>query len=432
LQLNQPGDTDGQETVIASQSINGVAAGDLYYIAAEVNLPGYSSECFIEMRAGGEILLRRQFSYGQQALCGAFYASGLFGSAAAEFSFAYSCNNDGMDALETWAAFDNVALFIYPTTPTTNPPLVARQLLVNNDFPIDDLSPWVSEREDSGVTLGVVDGRATMEYTTSTSQAGLYQMLTSDVENGQSVRVQIDIYVDITSAGTSCTTHVWSGEEVWVVETIKTEQYSVDVRRELPLGASFIYVYTQCTGPATVAFDNAYLTVNPEMATEPETTSSASTASSTSEPGPSSTSTTADLTTSSSSESATESSTTSSSTVETSSSATPTPSVRATPSCPANDTQTYTNDDGSQFMIVCGQDHVGNNIVGINPVAARNFSSCVDLCMYQGTACVGVSWDERDGNCFLKRKMLPSPYQGFTVDSAIRMTGPALGPLRLA
>jgi hypothetical protein len=99
-----------------------------------------------------------------------------------------------------------------------------------------------------------------------------------------------------------------------------------------------------------------------------------------------------------------------------------------TPSCPANEKETYTNDDGSQFMIVCSQDYADNNIVGINPVKAASFSVCIDLCMYQGTACVGVSWAQEATNCFLKKKMAPSPYTDKVVHSAIRFTGPTLDP----
>jgi hypothetical protein len=100
-----------------------------------------------------------------------------------------------------------------------------------------------------------------------------------------------------------------------------------------------------------------------------------------------------------------------------------------TPSCPANDKHTYTNKDGSQFMIVCGQDYAGNNIVGINPVVAADFSSCIDYCMYQGTACVGVSWIGDSSECYLKNTMSPSPDPRYVVYSAIRVTGPMLGPL---
>ena len=97
-------------------------------------------------------------------------------------------------------------------------------------------------------------------------------------------------------------------------------------------------------------------------------------------------------------------------------------------SCPAYDAKTYTNDDGSQYMIVCGQDYADNNIVGINPVSAANFTACVDLCMYQGTECAGVSYFEAQTNCFLKTKMAPSANQGAVVSSAIRISGPASGP----
>jgi hypothetical protein len=79
-------------------------------------------------------------------------------------------------------------------------------------------------------------------------------------------------------------------------------------------------------------------------------------------------------------------------------------------------------------MIVCGNDYSGNDIVAINPVAAATFSSCIDYCMYQGTACVGVSWVERDTDCFLKKKMAPSGWADTPIYSAIRITGPASGP----
>jgi hypothetical protein len=80
-------------------------------------------------------------------------------------------------------------------------------------------------------------------------------------------------------------------------------------------------------------------------------------------------------------------------------------------------------------MIVCRQDYADNNIVGINPVPAANFTACVDLCMYQGTECAGVSYFEAQTNCFLKTKMSPSANQGAVVSSAIRISGPASGPV---
>lgn len=63
-------------------------------------------------------------------------------------------------------------------------------------------------------------------------------------------------------------------------------------------------------------------------------------------------------------------------------------------------------------MIVCGQDYDANNIVGINPVSSASFTACVDLCMYQGTECAGVSYFADQSNCFLKTKMFPSANHG--------------------
>lgn len=78
-------------------------------------------------------------------------------------------------------------------------------------------------------------------------------------------------------------------------------------------------------------------------------------------------------------------------------------------------------------MIVCAQDYDTNNIAGINPVSA-SFTACVDLCMYQGTECAGVSYVAAQSNCFLKTKMAPSANNGAVVDSAIRISGPDSGP----
>jgi hypothetical protein len=79
-------------------------------------------------------------------------------------------------------------------------------------------------------------------------------------------------------------------------------------------------------------------------------------------------------------------------------------------------------------MIVCGQDYDANNIVSINPVSSASFTACVDLCMYQGTECAGVSYFAAQSNCYLKTKIFPSANQGNTVYSAIRISGPASGP----
>jgi len=241
----------------------------VYYITADVKLPGYNGYCVFEMRADAEILLRREYYYDQAALCGPFYASGLFAAAAAKFVLTYTCYNDGIESLETWAAFDNLALFIYPAstiitvstsyTPTPTPNLAARQLLVNNDFASGDLSPWEPDSRGDGATFGVVNGRATTNHTSSTDQAGFYQFYTPDVEPYQSVRIQIDVYIDIPSDGTSCTAYVWSGVEFWAKEVFTSQNFSLDLRQDPPLGASFMYMYAACTDIATVAFDNVYL-----------------------------------------------------------------------------------------------------------------------------------------------------------------------------
>ena len=83
-------------------------------------------------------------------------------------------------------------------------------------------------------------------------------------------------------------------------------------------------------------------------------------------------------------------------------------------------------------MLVCDQDYTtqDTDIVGIDPIAVSSYKGCIDLCMNQGTACVGVTYGLFGGStleCYLKKRMIMSPNPGYEVDSAIRMTGPG-GP----
>jgi hypothetical protein len=317
-------------------------------------------------------------------------------------------------------ALDNVYVTASP---------VGRQLLVNNDFESGGSNPWRTQGF-PGVTFNIADGRATINTVTSSKGAGYTfgyytQSLTPAVGPGEPVNIQLDVHVDIPNVGTTCEVlvHVDVGEAFWQMTMDKTQQHSLDLRPSLPEGAGSFYLWGECTGPAKVAFDNVYFTVYPDLV-DP-TTSSTSTSSEISTSSESSTSSETSISTSSETSTSSGTSTSTSESSTTSQSATASP--RVIPSCPANDKETYTNDDGSQFMIVCSQDYTDNNIVGINPVKAASFSACIDLCMYQGTACVGVSWAQEATDCNLK-KMAPSPYTDKAVHSAIRFTRPTLGP----
>ena len=109
-----------------------------------------------------------------------------------------------------------------------------------------------------------------------------------------------------------------------------------------------------------------------------------------------------------------------------------------TPTCPADDGTTYTETDGSEYMIVCDTDFAtdssgaGNDVaITNNPNTVATFGECVDLCMNQGTICTGVTWLASTGECRMKTTMQASTGStlslGYEVDSAIRMSGPTSG-----
>ena len=330
----------------------------------------------------------------------------------------FGCNGDGSSS---YIAFDNIYCWVdvpaatsttvatemsSTTSDMSTPTPTRRQLIVNNDFASGSLRPWTEVRySDYSDPVALEDGRAIARIprivTTNWAQGSFDQTLPglSQADIGKLATVQADVYVTIADAGSHCFVQIYSVDDnFWRSEDITSPQtYHVDSQITLQYASAGISVYWACYGSGTttsVAIDNLYYYVDdPVSVTSTSTTSDTSTE------------------------------------LSTSSSTTPSPSVRATVSCPANDAQTYTNADGSQYMIVCGQDYDGNNIVGINPVSSANFSACVDLCMYQGTQCAGVSYFEAQANCFLKTKMAPSPNPGVTVSSAIRITGPVAGPL---
>ena len=304
------------------------------------------------------------------------------------------------------------------STETSSPtPTVAarRQLLINNDFASGSLTPWTSVKySDYSDPVVLEDGKAIARIprivSTNWAQGSFDQTLyglTSD-DIGKLATVQADIYVNIADVGSKCFVQVYSvNDNFWRSGDILASQtFHVDSQITLQHASAAISVYWGCYGTGTttsVAIDNIYYYID--------------------EPG------SVVSTSSSSSDSSTSTDVSTSTEVSTSSSATPSPSVRATVSCPTNDAQTYTNDDGSQYMIVCSQDYADNNIAGINPISAANFTACVDLCMYQGTECAGVSYFEAQTNCFIKTKMAPSVNQGAVVSSAIRISGSASGPI---
>ena len=103
-----------------SQSISGVPVGDSYYVTAQVKRLGLDAYCVFDMSVGSELLVSHVYFNDQADSCEPFHASGVSGSADIDFVLSYYYYGDGKDPVDIWAAFDNVALFIYPATLATS------------------------------------------------------------------------------------------------------------------------------------------------------------------------------------------------------------------------------------------------------------------------------------------------------------------------
>ncbi len=109
--------------------------------------------------------------------------------------------------------------------------------------------------------------------------------------------------------------------------------------------------------------------------------------------------------------------------------------VRTGPSCPSADGTTFTETDGSEFLILCNSDYspfIGEYSPDMpqSPQAADSLVSCMDLCTNNGTLCMGVVWQAANNQCNLQTSMAvaqPGRSRSGYVASALRQSGPASG-----
>jgi hypothetical protein len=284
------------------QSISGVTTSDKYYVTAQLSQPSFSpGVCRFVIKADEQVLVQREFADTDVVFCGRFDASGVFESAAAEFTLTYYCYNGGETPIEVWAAFDSLALFVYPaSTPTSTssvsssatssvtpgPTPTGTQLLINNDFESGEYIPWQTQGNPDTV-FSVGNGRATVEYTKSGLEKGVYlQYLTPGIRFGQLFRFQFDVDVSILPGnGNLCHVEVWSGALLaWSMEIDASRQDSldlllkmdVDVGEEAP-DRTMVSLESRCDQPAVVSFDDVYLTVYPDTADSSTSTTSSAT-----------------------------------------------------------------------------------------------------------------------------------------------------------
>jgi hypothetical protein len=251
------------------QSISGVTTSDKYYVTAQLSQPSFSpGVCRFVIRADEQVLVQRDFTDTDVVFCGRFDASGVFESAAAEFTLTYYCYNEVRRPIEVWAAFDNLALFVYPASTPTSPSPTETQLLTNNDFGSGEFSPWNTQGNPT-TDFSVVNGRAAVKYTSPGVEAGYYlQYVTPGIRLGQLFRFQFDVDVDmLPDNGNSCYVTIWIGAKLaWSMEFDASENHSLDLRLKMDAGeetldSTLVSLDSRCEQPAVVSFDDVYLTL---------------------------------------------------------------------------------------------------------------------------------------------------------------------------
>ena len=79
-------------------------------------------------------------------------------------------------------------------------------------------------------------------------------------------------------------------------------------------------------------------------------------------------------------------------------------------------------------MLVCNEDYAGQDIDD-RALQAQTLGECISMCAGLGTACMGVTWVPLT-TCWVKFRMIPSGNPGFTLHSAVRVSGPGSPPVR--
>jgi hypothetical protein len=161
---------------------------------------------------------------------------------------------------------------VYDPSIETNPIRpVAAEGLVNNNFETGTLSPWTTSSTTGRMDFTVTSGRATITYSRIdvkyTSPSWIMQTLNKAAEEGQNIRIQADVWINIPNAGTKCIAQIFAGSPTaWTSPEVGTSQfYHVDVSQTLTSGSTWFYLYGSCTGTGartSISFDNVYFTMN--------------------------------------------------------------------------------------------------------------------------------------------------------------------------
>ena len=261
----------GYDYATLSQNIAGVAAGQMYFMTAQVNLPANGVYCNIQFATDAENIVA--YNYDMSAQNGAVNASGIFKTAPSSLSLSVNCNDysGGSTTINTYIAFGNVQLSVYAPSAGTNPiRAVPVEGLTNNDFSSGQ-APWTTYDRTGRMTFAIVDNAARVTFTRIDSryesQSYYQQTLSRPTEAGQRIRVVADVYFYIPNSGTRCWGNINVGSPfAWYLDPVTSSQLvHVDASIVLDSGTNIFAFETSCVGTrgtTYVSLDNVYLTLN--------------------------------------------------------------------------------------------------------------------------------------------------------------------------
>ena len=263
---------DAYDSAALSQTFTGATAGQAYFFTTQLNLPAKTSQgyCDVYFNAGSEILF--SYNYDMSAQYRSVNTSGIFNAAPSNLELTVSCSDYSGSPTDIWASFDDVQLSVYGPLAGTSPIRpVSAEGIINNNFDSGTLSPWTTSSTTGRMDFNVVSGRAVITYSRIdvryTSPSWIMQTLNKPSEDGQNVRIQADVWINIPNSGTTCVAQINGGSPVaWTSPTVGTSQfYHVDVSQTLTQGSTYFYLYGSCTGTGSttsISFDNVFFTLN--------------------------------------------------------------------------------------------------------------------------------------------------------------------------
>ena len=147
------------------------------------------------------------------------------------------------------------------------------QVLVNNQFSGNVLTPWSTTDPSGRADFSVSGGLATITYTRISALAASPATISQNInaEAGQTYNATADVYISIPIGSTTvCSATITAGDPIWMMVAVPasltsaTHHFAVRQHGTLSQDASSFVLYATCTGPqvASVAMGNVDFTLN--------------------------------------------------------------------------------------------------------------------------------------------------------------------------